>query len=149
MKPAQVIFEQHLNASLEKVWKAITDREQMKHWYFDIKAFSPEVGFEFSFVGGSEEKPYVHLCRITEIENHKRIAYSWKYEGIPGNTLVTFELFPDEGGTRLKLTHEGLDSFPSENPDVSPENFAAGWRHIIGVSLKEFVEVERSGSPFM
>ena len=36
MKPGQVIFEEHLNASIEEVWKAITDQEQMKHWYFDI-----------------------------------------------------------------------------------------------------------------
>ena len=140
MKSGQVTFEQQLDASLEEVWKAITEPEQMKHWYFDIKAFSPEIGFEFSFVGGSDEKPYVHLCRITEIESGKRIAYSWRYEGIPGITHVTFDLSPDKGGTRLKLTHEGLNSFPSNNPDVSAENFALGWQHIIGVSLKKFLE---------
>ena len=116
MNPGQVTFEQHLNTSKEEVWKAITDQEQIKHWYFDIKEFSPEVGFEFSFVGGSEEKPYLHLCRITEVETSKRIAYSWRYEGIPGITLVTFDLSPDAGGTRLKLTHEGLQSFPRGQP---------------------------------
>src|SRR5690606_1922809 len=140
MNPGQVTFKQHLNTSKEEVWKAITDQEQIKHWYFDIKEFSPEVGFEFSFVGGSEEKPYLHLCRITEVETSKRIAYSWRYEGIAGITHVTFDLSPDAGGTRLKLTHEGLESFPSDNPDVSAENFAAGWQHIIGASLKNFLE---------
>lgn len=140
MRPAPIVQEVVINASAAEVWKAITDKDEMKNWYFDLAAFEPEVGFEFRFYGGTEEKQYLHICEITEVIEEKKLAYSWRYDGSPGNSLVTFELFPEGSKTRVKLTHEKLDSFPSDNPDFAQENFAAGWREIIGVSLKEYLE---------
>jgi uncharacterized protein YndB with AHSA1/START domain len=55
MKAAPVIQEVVINASAAVVWKAITDKNEMKHWYFDLEEFKPEVGFEFQFYGGREE----------------------------------------------------------------------------------------------
>ncbi len=124
---------------MEKVWKALTNRDQMKQWYFDIAEFKPVVGFEFSFEGGDGKKVFVHLCRITEVEVYKKIAYTWKYEGYEGESLVTIELFPGGNTTRVKLTHKGLETFPTATSDFSKENFVAGWTHIIGTSLKEFL----------
>lgn len=54
--------------------------------------------------------------------------------------IVIFELFPEGQSTRLKLTHEGLETFPADLPDFSRESFAEGWTFIIGTALKEFVE---------
>jgi hypothetical protein len=34
------------------------------------------------------------------------------YDGYSGISFITFELFPIEGKTRLKLTHAGLENFP-------------------------------------
>ena len=45
-----VVVERTLNAPVAKVWKALTDVDQMRQWYFDLKKFRPEVGFEFEFV---------------------------------------------------------------------------------------------------
>jgi hypothetical protein len=42
--------------------------------------------------------------------------------------------------THLKLTHEGLETFPADNPDFAKGNFVEGWNWIIGTSLKEFLE---------
>ena len=133
------VIERTYKASVDKVWKAITDKDQMKEWYFDIVSFKPEVGFEFQFTGGTPEKTYLHLCKITEVIVAKKLTYSWRYEGYPGISFVTFELFAEGDTTRLRLTHGGLDSFPGE-PDFAKENFAAGWNHIISTSLKEFTE---------
>ena len=69
----------------------------------------------------------------------KRIAYTWRYQGHEGNSLVTFDLFADGDKTRLKLTHEGLETFP-KLPSFARKNFMEGWTQIIGSSLKEFVE---------
>lgn len=140
MKAEPFVIERTMNAPTEKVWKAITDKDQMKQWYFDLAEFKPEVGFEFSFVGGSEEKQYVHLCKITEVVPGKKLQYSWRYDEYPGNSFVTFELFPDGDKTRLKLTHEGLETFPTDNKDFARSSFEAGWAYIIGKSIIEFVE---------
>ena len=134
------VIERTYNAPVEKVWQAITDKEQMKQWYFDMPAFMPEVGAEFSFSGGTEEHSYLHLCKITEVIPYKKLAYSWRYDGYEGNSIVTFELFDEGGITRLRLTHEGLETFPSNNPDFAKENFAQGWTYITGTSLPSFIE---------
>lgn len=136
-----VIIERTFSVPAIKVWKAITNKEQMKQWYFDIKEFKPEVGFEFSFEGGPPDKVYIHVCKITEVEYCKKITYSWRFEGYEGMSYVTFELFAGgENQTRLKLTHSGLETFPISNPDLAKHNFVEGWIDIIGRSLKEYLE---------
>lgn len=140
MKTEPFVIERIYKATTEKVWKAITDKAAMKQWYFDIAEFKPQVGFEFQFEGSNEERRYLHLCKITEVIVGKKITYSWRYDGFEGNSFVTWELFPEGDKTRLRLTHEGLETFPMNNPDFAKKNFVTGWTHIIGSSLKEFVE---------
>lgn len=141
MQNKAIVIEQTFQSSVETLWKAITDRDEMKIWYFDFQEFKPEVGFEFQFWGGpSEDRQYLHLCKITEVVPFQKLAYSWKYDGYEGNTLVTFRLSANGTQTFLKLTHEGLESFPADNPDFARENFVEGWNWIIGKSLKEYME---------
>jgi hypothetical protein len=40
----------------------------------------------------------------------------------------------------LLLTHEGLESFPSDMPDFKKENFVMGWTQIIGTNLPNYLE---------
>jgi uncharacterized protein YndB with AHSA1/START domain len=144
MKTAEVktepfVIERTYNAPVDKVWQAITDKNKMKQWYFDLKEFKPEVGFEFQFIGGSKEKSYLHLCKIIEVIPGKKLTHTWTYDSYPGESFVTFELFDEGDNTRLKLTHVGLETFPAE-PDFARTSFEKGWTHIIGKSLKEYLE---------
>src|SRR5215813_9772705 len=134
-----VIIERAFDAPVARVWKALTDVDQMRVWYFDLKEFKPEVGFEFEFVVEHEGNSYHHLCRVTEVIPRNKIAYTWRYKGEPGDSLVTFELFPEGNKTRLKLTHSGIETFP-KTPAYARKNFEAGWTEIIGSELKRFVE---------
>jgi len=140
MGNAPLVIEQILPATVDAVWKAISDRDAMKQWYFDLKEFKPEVGFEFQFEAGpSDGRQYLHICKITELIVGKKLAYSWQYGGYDGDSLVTFELFDEGNQTRLKLTHAGLESFPVYIPDFSPQSFAEGWTYLIGPALKEYL----------
>lgn len=141
MKSEPFVIERTLNAPAERVWNAITDKDQMKQWYFDLAEFKPEAGFEFSFEGGPDaETRYVHVCKITRVEYGKTLQYSWRYDGYAGNSFVTFELSSEGSNTKLKLTHEGLETFPSDNKDFAKEDFVEGWTHLIGKALKDYVE---------
>ena len=140
MKTEPFVIERVYDAPQTKVWQAITDNEKMKKWYFDIDSFEPKVGHKFSFSGESDGVKYIHLCEVTIVEPESRLAYSWVYQDYEGSSVVTFELTSEGDQTRLKLTHTGLESFPKNKKDFAPESFAAGWTHIIGKSLKEFVE---------
>jgi uncharacterized protein YndB with AHSA1/START domain len=136
-----LVIERIYEAPIEKVWEAITNKDQMKHWYFEVADFKPEVGFEFQFSGESEGKTYLHKCKVVEANPITRIAYTWRYDGYPGQSLVTFELFSeDKNNTRLKLTHADLDTFSKDNRDFSEESFNKGWTSLLGQSLRKFVE---------
>jgi len=134
-----LVIERTFNAPLAVVWKALTDADDMRRWYFDLKEFRPEVGFEFEFTVEHEGMKYCHLCKVTAVIPQKKIAYTWRYKGHEGDSLVTFELFAEGARTRVKLTHEGLDTFP-KLPAFARKNFEAGWTELIGSSLKDFVE---------
>lgn len=136
-----LVIERVYHAPVERVWQAITDKEKMKQWYFDIKEFKPEIGFEFEFEaeGKEKDKCYRHLCKIMEVVTNRKLKYSWKYDGHEGNSFVSFELFPEGDSTRLRLTHEGLETFPPIAA-FAKENFQRGWTDLIGSLLKDFVE---------
>src|SRR6478735_5102294 len=132
MTKGTVTVERVFEADITLVWKALTEKELMKLWYFDLKEFKPALGFKFEFIGGPEDGvQYKHLCEITEVRIEKKLSYTWKYEGYDGITKVSFELFKENKNTRVKLTHSGIDTFPSSIPDFGIHNFEAGWDDII------------------
>jgi len=140
MNTQPFVIERTFNVPVIKVWEALTDNEKMKQWYFKLQDFKPEVGFEFQFMGGEDDKQYLHLCKITDVVVGKKLTYSWRYDGYPGNSFVTFELFEEGNKTRLKLTHEGIETLAPGNPDFAKENFEKGWTSILDQSLKGFLE---------
>ena len=140
MEQQPIILERLFNSPPSKLWKALTDKNEMKSWYFDLAEFKAEVGFKFEFTGGpSPERQYVHLCEVTEVIPQKKLTYSWSYTGYTGKSFVTFELLPQEGKTLLRLTHAGIGSFPTDNADFAIGNFKEGWNHIVNISLKEYL----------
>ncbi|HTQ75576.1 MAG TPA: SRPBCC domain-containing protein [Burkholderiales bacterium] len=143
-KDDPLVLERVFDAPVALVWKALTDVDDIKHWSFDVSGFEPRVGFEFRFTGvGKDGAKKYHQCRITEVVPGKRLAYTWRYEGHAGDSLVTFELLAEGKRTRLRLAHTGLESFAAI-PALAKANFEAGWTQIIGSSLKTFVETRRS-----
>ncbi|MCX6149622.1 MAG: SRPBCC domain-containing protein [Ignavibacteriales bacterium] len=136
-----IIVEQVYNAPIIEVWNALTNHNQMKQWYFDtIESFKAEVGFETKFNVRNGNIYYWHLWKVTEVEPEKRITYNWKYQDYPGDSFVSFELYPISKQTKLKLTHNGIESFPQDNPDFTRESCMNGWSFLIGNRLKEFLE---------
>ena len=140
MTQTPLVVEKVIGAPASRIWKALTDETQMKHWYFDVSAFQPVAGFEFEFFGGKDDVKFHHLCRVTEAVPDRKIAFTWTYKGLPGHSLVTIELFEEGDKTRVKLTHEGLETFLQDTGDFARKNFEGGWTHIIGTSLAKFVE---------
>lgn len=139
MSNEPLVFERIYNAPIERVWRALTDRDEMKEWYFDLAEFKPEVGFAFEFSGGAEDGiQYLHKCVITEIIPNSQISYSWRYEGYQGDTTVSFQLFNQGDTTLLRLTHEGLGTLP-EIDDFARVNFIGGWNEFINIRLKEYL----------
>jgi uncharacterized protein YndB with AHSA1/START domain len=139
MKPEIEIIK-IVDAKIGDVWKAITEKECMKLWYFELTDFKPEVGFTFEFMGKTDDGvEYNHLCEITELEFEKKLTYSWQYEGYEGLSFVTFLLISNGNKTILHFNHKGLKSFPANNPHFAVHNFEEGWNYFINESLPDFL----------
>ncbi len=139
MKTKPIIVERTFHTDSKTLWQALTDKNLMKLWYFDLPEFKVEVGFTFQFMGGHGGVQYVHLCEVTGVTPEKKLAYSWKYKGYGGMSYVTFELVAEGENTLLRLTHAGLETLPSANPDFAMHNFEEGWHQIIHISLNHFI----------
>lgn len=135
-----VIVERTYGASIDDVWKAITDYDQMKQWYMPaLRAFEPKVGFETQFTVEHEGNKFPHIWKVTEVIPQKKISYTWRFPGHPGESLATFELFPEGENTRLKLTHNGLETHDGRNnPALARKNFNWGWNEL-GNELEKFL----------
>ena len=136
-----IVVQHTFNASIETVWNAITVIDQMRQWYFEnIPSFKPEVGFETQFNVQSGDRNFLHIWQVTQVVHFKKIAYNWKYDDIPGFSVLQFELFKEKNLTKLVLTHRVTESFPDNIPEFKRESGIEGWTFFIKKSLKEFLE---------
>ncbi len=117
-----------LFASPVRVWRALTDPDELVRWFGDRTDFRPEVGYEgWMEWDGHGRFPIV----VTEAEVPRRLAYRWRNE--PGgelgddSTLVEWDLEPRaDGGTRLRLRESGF-----REPSGRAGN-SAGWLSELG-----------------
>lgn len=138
-----IIVEQAFNSSVNEVWDAITELEQMRKWFFNnIPSFEPVVGFQTKFSVQSEERNFQHLWKLMEVEPNKMIKYHWSYEEYKGEDFVTFELLEKDGQTVLCVTNEGLETFPYDIPEFTRESCKAGWEFFIKKNLKDYLAQE-------
>ena len=136
-----IIIEQTFNTSVENVWVAITEIDQMRQWYFEnILSFKAEVGFKTQFNVQSQDRNFLHIWEVTKVIPGKMITYNWKYKDYPGDSFVVFEIFKNNNLTKLRLTHHVQESFPDNSPEFARKSGIDGWTYIIRKSLKEFLE---------
>jgi uncharacterized protein YndB with AHSA1/START domain len=112
---AEVVFERRFAAPRERVWQALTDPSELAGWLAPAE-IEMRVGGRvfFKFDDGDERGT------ITELREPELLAYTWN-EG-QTDSVVRFELEPDDGGTRLILRH----TFDGQ---VDLSSFGGGWHH--------------------
>jgi uncharacterized protein YndB with AHSA1/START domain len=126
-----VSVERRFDASADKVWRAITEIGQMKHWFMrELESFKAEVGFETAFNVHHNGKDYPHSWKVIEVVPQKKVSVEWRFPGNSGISVATMELFPEGTRTRLRVTHTGIDSHPQDNPDFARGSFQQGWNEI-------------------
>lgn len=128
-----------IKESTSKVWQTLTDKSQMKEWYFDIPDFELKVGATFNFFEPGGENKFHHRCQIKEIVPNKKLTHTWAYPShSKGESLVTWLLNEVNGATEVTLYHEGVEQFAHAGPEFAPENYQLGWEGILSI-LKNYV----------
>ncbi|HEY1238846.1 MAG TPA: SRPBCC family protein [Solirubrobacterales bacterium] len=107
-----VRFERRLAHPPERVWRAITDPEDLAAWFPDTIEGEFGQGAEVTFPK-FVEMGLPSVGRVTEFDPPRLLAFTW------GPSTLRFELEPDGDGCRLVF----MDSLPREE---SAKN-AAGW----------------------
>ena len=117
--PAQtesISFEFDLHHSPAKVWRALTDPVLLAEWLLPVIGLKLEPGAAFTF----KTQPYPGWdgtvnCRVLEIEEHKKLSYTWVVGDMHIDTVVAFTLTPTESGTRLSLVQSGFKAEQKKN----------------------------------
>jgi uncharacterized protein YndB with AHSA1/START domain len=101
-RPA-VRLERHLSDPPEVVWRALTEREQLKAWFpcdVIVEGDRWVPGSDLMFPFPPEVVDVTLTGRVMEVAEPHLLSFTW------GEERLRFELTPDDGGTHLVLTDE-------------------------------------------
>lgn len=138
---APVVVTQTFKKSIDTVWKAITEVDQMQQWFFDnIPDFKAEVGFQTQFNVKAPSRDFMHLWTITEVIPKQKLVYNWKYEGLAGDSFVSFEVIENNNETQLTITATVVEDFSDDIPEFTRESCIGGWTYFIKEQLFRYLQ---------
>jgi len=130
-------YERHLSHSVERVWRALTDSDQLRHWLpvdivgervegGDVQAtFWPDVVAKYQIADPTLPG------KILTWDPPRTFSWMWDRD-----TLI-FELHPTEGGTRLVFTTWIVDT------TAGVDKTGAGYH----ICLDQLVQLIETGNP--
>ena len=121
-----LVIEREMQHPPEKIWRALTEGQLIEEWLMK-NDFRPVVGHRFQFratpVPGWNG---IIDSEVLVVEPNSRLSYGWTSMGL--ETIVTWTLTPNEGGTLLRMEQSG---FPSEE-GANYKGAKYGWTSFIG-----------------
>ncbi|MBI1769491.1 MAG: SRPBCC domain-containing protein [Bacteroidetes bacterium] len=128
-----------IKAPISKVWKALTEPEQIKKYLFGTDTISDwKVGSPIIFSGVWEGKPYEDKGTILAMEPEKLLKYNywsnWAGEDILENRqIISYHLKSENGKTVFTLTQENCPT------NEARDHSASNWNMVLS-SMKEMLE---------
>jgi uncharacterized protein (TIGR03086 family) len=110
---------------IDTTFELITQPDRLRRWKTVAARVDLRVGGEYrwTIVPGHSA-----AGSFTEVEPGKRVVFTWGWEGLPelppGASTVTITLEPAEGGTTVRLVHDGLTG-------EQEASHAEGWNHYL------------------
>lgn len=121
--------EKMYDHSIEKVWKAISEAEEISAWF--IKAdFKPEVGYKYTFTAPEEQNCTQITGEVKEASPYT-LVYTWVVQNTNVETIVKWELAEVSGKTQLRLEHSGISNYEGETAVAMFNSFNGGWDNCI------------------
>ena len=129
-----------IEASPDKVWFALTDKESIKKYFFGTEAISDwKVGSSLIFQGEWEGQTYQDKGNILESETGKILKYNYwtafsGLDDVPENySIVTYSLSSSGNQTTVELRQEGFAN------QEAFEHSQGGWDAVLD-NLKKLLE---------
>jgi uncharacterized protein YndB with AHSA1/START domain len=119
-----------VDASLERVWAAFTEPDQLTRWFPDEEAhmdLRPGGVARFIWDEAADE------AIIDVVDPPERLVFRWRPEGSGRRyTTVAVSLRGLDAGTEVTLVESGFASLPDEIRRQSYEGNSTGWAHELG-----------------
>jgi uncharacterized protein YndB with AHSA1/START domain len=132
-RPA-VRLERRLAHHVERVWRAVTEADELAHWFPSGVSVDLRLGGRMRFTFVDDAMPPME-GEVTELDPPRRFAFTW------GEEELRFQLEPGESGEGclLRLTHV-LSTREQAARD------AAGW-HVCFARLESWLAGETAQAP--
>lgn len=120
----------HIGVPVERVWEEITKTGRVQRaLYNTVLETDLRPGGRLRYYSPDRKRVFI-VGEVVEVDAPRRLAYTYLFTmwKSGGPTLVTWELEPEAGGTRVTVTHSGWTE-----AHEAPEKVAAGWREILAL----------------
>jgi uncharacterized protein YndB with AHSA1/START domain len=102
------------NSPPEKVWRAWTDPQALKHWFgpdagkVSLAETDVRVGGRFHVVFSTLDGDQHDVSGVyREVQPHRKLVFTWAWKSTPERvSLVTLTFRPSGGGTEFSMLHE-------------------------------------------
>ncbi len=134
-----IVEERTLAATPESVFNALTQQDEIAHWWTDDLSAKPEVGSlaEFRF----RQRAFVVQFEVVQLDAEEKVRWICR-QGPPQwiGTSVTWQLTPVQNGTKLVFIHDGFAQV-----DEGYKQTHGNWEYFLN-SLKSYLETGK-GTP--
>ena len=131
----------------ESVFHALSDSATLAQWLMP-NDFQPRLGHKFQF----RSKPQgnwngVTDCEVIACDPPRKLAYTWSGQSKDGkgkalgDTVVTWSLTPENGGTRLVLEHTGFTGWGEVALSVM---MGMGWKKKLKTTIPALLALARA-----
>jgi uncharacterized protein YndB with AHSA1/START domain len=138
----------HIAASIDRVWRAISDHREFGEWF--------KVALDQPFEAGKKSTGhmlypgYEHIqwtAEVVAVEPPSRLVFRWHpyaidpkvdYSSEP-TTLVEFTLRERDGGTEVTVVESGFDAIPAHRRDEAYRMDSNGWEQQMK-NVRDYVE---------
>jgi uncharacterized protein YndB with AHSA1/START domain len=112
--PTSLVISRTYPASVERVFKAWTDANQLGQWFAPTDDYTTKANVDLRVdheyrIAITHKGGNVHTILGTYrlIEPPRKLVYTWRWENGPAaDTLVTVDFTPDGEATKVTITHE-------------------------------------------
>jgi uncharacterized protein YndB with AHSA1/START domain len=134
LKEGVIVATVEIAAPPERVFRALTTAELADWWgeegLYKVTEYTADLRVGGSWISkgvGADGKPFSVSGTILELQPPRRLVQTWRYdwEG-GGETRLTYQLDPIEGGTRVTVRHEGFAD------QKAAQGHTAGWEKVLG-----------------
>ena len=124
MDTKTITKKQFIKASPERVFKALTQKEELERWFVQevIIELKPGGTIQTNWTPGMGEHG-----KVKEVKPYHLFSFSWEGQFSPTPTTIAFELTKEKDGTLVTLTNSGIGQGEGWEAYATMDKEGKGW----------------------